>query len=122
MTRKCSAAGGEVKSALKGSRSATTLRRMANNARPDVPWWRGRGMKCALAGLLLVIAVRLAWGWYAERALRAEEAAVRARGEPARVEDWKVRQPAGCGERARLSDEGDGADPGGGMRRRRRAT
>jgi hypothetical protein len=49
--------------------------------------WRSRWLRSVLALVLVVLAVRLVWGWYTDRTLRGQLEVIRGRGEPVAVED-----------------------------------
>lgn len=53
-------------------------------------WWTGRTVRLTAGLVLLVGVVRLGWGWQAGRMLAGQVEAMRARGEPAAVEDFVV--------------------------------
>src|SRR5437773_1827040 len=49
--------------------------------------WRSWRFRSVAALVLLVLVMRLVWGWYAHRLLRVEQDAIRRRGEPVVPED-----------------------------------
>jgi hypothetical protein len=49
--------------------------------------WRSRWLRSVLALVLVVLAVRLIWGWYVDRTLRGQLDIIRGRGEPVAAED-----------------------------------
>lgn len=53
-------------------------------------WWTGRTLRLTAGLVLLVLLVRLGWGWQAGRMLAGQVEAIRARGEPAAAEDFVV--------------------------------
>jgi hypothetical protein len=58
--------------------------------REPVRWWRTWRFRALAALPVILLVVRLAWGWYAGRALREEMAGVRARGEYAALDEVKL--------------------------------
>src|SRR4051812_13097160 len=49
--------------------------------------WRSCWLRGVLTLVLVILAARLVWGWYADRTLRAQLDVIRGRGEPVAAED-----------------------------------
>ncbi|MFH1745907.1 MAG: hypothetical protein ABIG44_02570, partial [Planctomycetota bacterium] len=67
-----------------------TMPTPADEVRPIPPryWWLKRLALATLVLLLILIAVRIWWGWYAERRLEALIAEYHAAGQPVLLEDY----------------------------------
>lgn len=54
-------------------------------------WWGGRTLRMAVLMVVIVLLLRIWWGWKSSRLLAAQLSAIRVRGEPASIEDLVVK-------------------------------